>query len=65
MTRWRVFRPYVLGPIRSKDLVSTHPDRVFGTDTVDFIYFTEKLCFIPSLTCGLPVLRSGRKQTSV
>lgn len=29
------------------------------------IYFTEKLCFMPSLTCGSPVLGSGMKQRSV
>jgi hypothetical protein len=36
-----------------------------GQRTVGSIYFTEKLCFMPSLTCGLPVLGSGRKQRSV
>lgn len=32
---------------------------------VSSIYFTLKACFMPSLTCVLPVFGSVRKQTSV
>ena len=58
-------RKWFQTPLAPNAVPGCQPLQKTGQRTVGSIYFTEKLCFMPSLTCGLPVLRSGRKQRSV